>query len=89
MEARGWLERLNMERIDVTSGRLKSRARSGQRFGSIRSYEAGILDDAFECDDDARLADEVMTRVSLAISIIMRPLLPSVVRSAGGKRAQA
>ena len=42
----------------------------------------------FECFDDARLADEVMTRVSLDLDH-MRPLLAQRCAISGWKRAQA
>ena len=87
-EARGWLERLNMERIDVIERPLEVASGSGQRFLQHPLLRGGLLDDAFECFDDARLADEVMTRVSLDLDH-MRPLLAQRCAISGWKRAQA
>lgn len=63
-EARGWLERLNMERIAVVERPLEVASGSGQRFLQHPLLRGGFLDDAYECFDDARLADEVMNQVS-------------------------
>ena len=63
-EAQGWLERLSLERISIVERPLEVASGSGQRFLQHPLLRGGFLDDAYECFDDARLADEVMTRVS-------------------------
>lgn len=63
-EARGWLERLKMERITVIERPLVVESGSGQRFLQHPLLRGGFLDDAYECFDDARLADTVMTSVA-------------------------
>ncbi len=73
-EARGWLEQLTMERIDVIERPLEVASGSGQRFLQHPLLRGGFLDDAYECFEDAGLAEEVMTRVSLDLEH-MRPLL--------------
>jgi len=63
-EARGWLERLQMERVTVIERPLVVESGSGQRFLQHPLLRGGFLDDAYECFDDARLADTVMTSVA-------------------------
>ena len=82
-EARGWLERLEMERIAVVERPLEVTSGSGPRFLQHPLLRGGFLDDAYECFDDARLAEEVMTRVSLDVDS-MRPLVAQRCASAAG-----
>ncbi|HPV81728.1 MAG TPA: SAM-dependent methyltransferase, partial [Nitrospira sp.] len=63
-EVRGWLERLQMERVTVIERPLVVESGSGQRFLQHPLLRGGFLDDAYECFDDARLADTVMTSVA-------------------------
>ncbi|ODT45344.1 MAG: hypothetical protein ABS70_03410 [Nitrospira sp. SCN 59-13] len=63
-EARGWLERLQMERIAVIEQPLEVASGSGQRFLHHPLLRGGFLDDAYECFDDAGLAERVMTTVA-------------------------
>ena len=63
-EARGWLEQLKMERIDVIEQPLEVPSGAGQRFLQHPLLRGGFLDDAYECFEDARLADTVMTSVA-------------------------
>jgi SAM-dependent methyltransferase len=63
-EARGWLEQLNLERIEVLERPLEVVSGPGPRFLNHPLLRGGFLDDAYECFDDPRLAEEVMTRVS-------------------------
>jgi len=64
VEARGWLERLSLERITVLERPLEVISGPGPRFLYHPLLRGGFLDDAYECFDDPRLAEEVMTRVS-------------------------
>ncbi len=73
-EARGWLERLNMERITVVERPLEVASGPGPRFLQHPLLRGGFLDDAYECFDDQRLAEEVMTQVSLDLES-MTPLI--------------
>ncbi|HAP42210.1 MAG TPA: SAM-dependent methyltransferase [Nitrospira sp.] len=84
-EARGWLEQLNMERIDAIERPLEVASGSGQRFLQHPLLRGGFLDDAYECFEDAGLADEVMTRVSLDLES-MRPLIAQRCALSGWKR---
>lgn len=63
-EARGWLEQLAMERIDVIERPLEVASGSGQRFLQHPLLRGGFLDDAYECFEDAGLADTVMSSVA-------------------------
>ena len=67
-EARGWLERLNMERIDVIERPLEVASGSGQRFLQHPLYEAGF-DDALNASTMQGWPMRVMT-ASPSISII-------------------
>ena len=83
-EARGWLERLGMERIAVVERPLEVASGAGQRFLQHPLLRGGFLDDAYECFEDARLADEVMTRVSQDLDS-MRPLIAQRCALSGWK----
>ncbi|MCC2641598.1 MAG: protein of unknown function, putative Methyltransferase [Nitrospira sp.] len=63
-EARGWLERLDLERIEALERPLEVASGSGPRFLHHPLLRGGFLDDAYECFDDPGLAEEVMARVS-------------------------
>ena len=84
-DARGWLERLDMERIAVVEQPLEVVSGSGQRFLQHPLLRGGFLDDAYECFDDQRLAEEVMTQVSLDLES-MTPLIARRCVLAGWKR---
>lgn len=83
-EAQGWLEQLNLERVSIVERPLEVASGSGQRFLQHPLLRGGFLDDAYECFDDARLADEVMTRVSLDLDSI-RPLIAQRCALSGWK----
>ena len=84
-EARGWLERLELERIVVVEQPLEVVSEAGQRFLRHPLLRGGFLDDAYECFDDQRLAEEVMTCVSLDLES-MTPLIAQRCVLAGWKR---
>lgn len=83
-EARGWLEQLEMERIVVIEKPLEVASGSGQWFLQHPLLRGGFLDDAYECFDDARVAEEVMTRVSQDLER-MRPLIAQRCAISGWK----
>ena len=85
-EARGWLERLELERIAVVEQPLEVVSGSGQRFLQHPLLRGGFLDDAYECFADQRLAEEVMTRVSLDLES-MTPLIAQRCAITGWKRS--
>ncbi len=87
-EARGWLERLHMEKIAVVERPLEVASGSGQRFLQHPLLRGGFLDDAYECFEDARLADEVMSAVSQDMES-MRPMIAQRCALSGWKRGQA
>lgn len=82
--ARGWLERLEMERIAVVERPLEVASGPGPRFLQHPLLRGGFLDDAYECFDDGPLADEVMTRVSEDLDS-MRPLIAQRCAVSGWK----
>lgn len=84
-EARGWLDRLEIERIAVVERPLEVASGSGQRFLQHPLLRGGFLDDAYECFDDQRVAEEVMTQVSLDLDS-MRPLIAQRCALSGWKR---
>jgi hypothetical protein len=63
-EAQGWLEKAGLECIWVAEYPLEVATGSGPRFLYHPLLRGGFLDDVFECFDDARLANEVMTTIS-------------------------
>jgi hypothetical protein len=70
-EARGWLEALRLERIQVSEWPLEVPSGPGPLFLHHPLLRGGFLDDAYECFDDQRLADEVMKKVSEDVSSFM------------------
>ena len=87
-EARGWLEQLNMERIGVIERPLEVASGSGQRFLQHPLLRGGFLDDAYECFDDASLAERVMTSVAADMESMM-PLTARRCALSGWKPGQA
>jgi SAM-dependent methyltransferase len=73
-DARGWLDRLHLSRVVVGEYPLEVATGGGQAFLHHPLLRGGFLDDAFECFEDQRLADEVMTRVSEDVESF-RPLI--------------
>jgi len=63
-EGRRWLETLGLARIRVTEQPLEIVTGPGPAFLHHPLLRGGFLDDAYDCFDDPRLADEVMTNVS-------------------------
>jgi SAM-dependent methyltransferase len=63
-EARGWLDRLGLQRIEVAEWPLQVHTDPGPLFLHHPLLRGGFLDDVYECFDDQRLADEVMKSIS-------------------------
>ncbi len=63
-EARGWLEQLSLERITVAEYPLEVATGPGPMFLYHPLLRGGFLDDVFECFDDQRLANDVMTTIA-------------------------
>ncbi len=63
-EGRGWLVALGLERIAVTESPLEVTTDPGPGFLHHPLLRGGFLDDVYECFEDQRLADDVMTTVS-------------------------
>lgn len=67
-DSREWLHRLGFERIVVMEYPLEVPARHGRAFLHDPLLRGGFLEDVYECFEDARLAEEVMTAVSEDVS---------------------
>jgi SAM-dependent methyltransferase len=63
-QARGWLERVGLERIVVAEYPLEVMTGSGPQFLYHPLLRGGFLDDVFECFDDQRLANQMMETIS-------------------------
>jgi SAM-dependent methyltransferase len=63
-EARGWLTKLGLDRIEVTHYPLKVTTGSGPAFLHHPLLRGGFLDDVYECFTDQALADQFMAKVS-------------------------
>lgn len=67
-EARGWLEMLNLERIEVTEYPLEIATGPGREFLHHPLLRGGFLDDVYECFEDQSLADRFMTTIAQDIT---------------------
>ncbi len=63
-DSRGWLHALRLERIEVAEWPLEIKTGSGEMFLRHPLLRGGFLDDAYECFEDPRLADQVMNAVA-------------------------
>ncbi len=63
-DSRGWLNTLGLERIEVAEWPLEIKTGSGEMFLHHPLLRGGFLDDAYECFEDPRLADQVMNAVA-------------------------
>jgi SAM-dependent methyltransferase len=63
-EGGGWLLKLGLERIIVKEYPLEVAAGHGQALLQDPLLRGGFLDDVYECFEDSRLADDVMTAVA-------------------------
>ena len=63
-EARGWLEQLNLERIEATEYPLEVATGPGREFLHHPLLRGGFLDDVYECFEDQRPAEEFMEELS-------------------------
>ena len=85
-DGRQWLNEAGLERIEVTEWPLEVATDSGQAFLYHPLLRGGFLDDVYECFDDQRLADAVMTRVSEDIQSFL-PLLAQRCVLSGWRKA--
>ena len=60
-DAREWLDALGMAKIEVTEWPLEIESGSGYEFLHHPLLRGGFLDDAYECFENQRLAEDVMT----------------------------
>ena len=86
-EARGWMARLGLEQIHVTEWPLEVLTSPGVLFLHHPLLRRGFLDDAYECFQDPRLAEDVMTTVSEDLPSFT-PLLAQRCVISGWKKRQ-
>jgi SAM-dependent methyltransferase len=60
----GWLTTLGLERIEIAEWPLEIKTGPGEMFLHHPLLRGGFLDDAYECFEDPRLADQVMNAVA-------------------------
>ncbi len=63
-DARGWLEQLSFERVEVTEYPLEVTTGAGQDFLHHPLLRGGFLDDVYECFEDQRCAEEFMMKIA-------------------------
>ncbi len=63
-EARGWFDRVGLERMVVAEYPLEVATSPGREFLYHPLLRGGFLDDVYECFEDPHIADVVMTAVS-------------------------
>ncbi len=68
IEARGWLERLDLERIEATEYPLEVATKAGKEFLYHPLLRRGFLDDVYECFEDQSLGDQFMTDIAQDIT---------------------
>jgi SAM-dependent methyltransferase len=86
-EGRRWLNDLGLERIDVTEWPLEVRAEPGLSFLHHPLLRRGFLDDAYECFENSRLADQVMKTVAVDLQTFT-PLIAHRCVLSGWKKKQ-
>lgn len=89
-EGRGWLEALGLTGIEATEWPLEIASGPGPMFLHHPLLRGGFLDDVYECFDDPRLADEVMTAISkdlpsFAPLVAQRCIVSGWKRTVGGR----
>lgn len=67
-EARGWLERIDLERIEATEYPLEVATGAGKEFLTHPLLRGGFLDDVYECFEDQTLANRFMTHIAQDIT---------------------
>jgi hypothetical protein len=63
-DAQGWLEQLELDRIEVAEYPLEVVTGPGREFLDHPLLRGGFLDDVYECFEDQHCAEEFMTRLS-------------------------
>ena len=81
-DGRGWLDTLDLERIEAVEYPLEVATGQGPAFLHHPLLRGGFLDDVYECFEDQRLADEVMTTVSRDLSGVLPLIAQRCVLSA-------
>lgn len=87
-DGRRWLSTLDLERIRVIEWPLEVKTGSGEMFLHHPLLRGGFLDDAYECFDDQRLADQVMHAVADDVSSFTPLIAQRCVLSAWKKKKE-
>jgi ubiquinone/menaquinone biosynthesis C-methylase UbiE len=87
-DGRQWLETLGLERIVVSERPLEVASGPGRQFLNHPLLRGGFLDDAYECFDDSRTADQVMNAVADDLSSFA-PLIAQRCVMSGWKKEQS
>lgn len=87
-EGRGWLEALNLERVDAIEYPLEVETGPGREFLHHPLLRGGFLDDVYECFEDQVLADRFMVRISEEVQSFM-PLIAQRCVLSGWRRTLA
>ena len=87
-DGRQWLETLGLERIVVSERPLEVVSGPGLQFLNHPLLRGGFLEDAYECFDDSRMADQVMNAVADDLSSFT-PLIAQRCVVSGWKKEQS
>jgi len=87
-DGRQWLETLGLERIVVSERPLEVASGPGLQFLNHPLLRGGFLEDAYECFDDSRMADQVMNAVADDLSSFT-PLIAQRCVVSGWKKEQS
>ncbi len=86
-DGRGWLEELDLERVEVMEYPLEVKTGPGQEFLHHPLLRGGFLDDVYECFEDQSVADRFMTDIAQDITLFT-PLIAQRCVLSGWKRNQ-
>lgn len=84
-EGRGWLEALNLERVEAIEYPLEVATGPGQEFLHHPLLRGGFLDDVYECFEDQSCAEEFMRKLSEDVQRF-RPLIAQRCVLSGWKK---
>lgn len=84
-EARGWLEALDLDRVETIEYPLEVATGLGPEFLHHPLLRGGFLDDVYECFEDQSLAERFMTEIAQDITQF-RPLVAQRCVLSGWKR---
>jgi SAM-dependent methyltransferase len=85
-EARGWLEALDLDRVETIEYPLEVKTGPGAEFLHHPLLRGGFLDDVYECFQDQDLAERFMVKISEDMHSF-RPLIAQRCVMSGWKRS--